>query len=115
MFERKRGDYLLPMVFFERAVAVHFRGVIININPDGLTVVSNDHNILALDDKVLMEKEFLLEFNFFGMDTDGIKGVINKIRPGLFKGHEITMDFTFTDIDPITRRDINRTLQAQKL
>ncbi len=115
MFERKRGDYLLPMIFFERDVRVHFRGVIINITPEGITVVSNDHHILDIDSKILMDKEFFLEFNFFSMDTEKITGVINKVRPGLFKGHEITMEFTFTDIDFITKRDINRTLQAQRL
>ena len=119
MQKRNRGDYLLPMLFFERGVNHHFRGVVININPDGLSVICNDRRFLDIaataPPALLYDKEYLLEFDFFDMDTAGITASIQKVRPGLFKGFELLIDFRFSSIDPITRRDINRTIQAQRL
>jgi len=115
MIDRRRGDYLLPLVFFEKDVVSHFRAIILNISPDGAMAVSNDRKLLAMDPKSIVGKEFTLEFSFFDLDTKNIRASVKKIRPGLFKGHEITIDFTFTAIDTITRRDINRIIQAQRL
>lgn len=119
MKERNRGDYLLPLLFFVADVRSHFRGVVININPEGLAVVCNDRRFLELAAAPsvagLFENVFVLEFNFFDLDTSGITGTIQKIRPGLFKGYELLIDFRFVKIDPITKRDINRIIQAQRL
>ena len=116
---RNRGDYLLPLLFFEADIRHHFRGVVININPDGLSVVTNDQRFLEIAGTAppagFFSSVFELEFSFFDLDTSGITGSIHKIRPGLFKGYELLVDFRFTSIDPITRRDINRILQAQRL
>lgn len=116
---RNRGDYLLPVLFYEADIRHHFRGVVININPDGLTIVCNDRRFIEVagtaSSNVLFDSEFVLEFDFFDLDTTGISGTLQKIRPGLFKGYELLLDMRFRKIDPITRRDINRIIQAQRL
>ena len=113
MFERKRGDYLLPVRF--SSGEFQFRGVIININPEGVVVVTNDRRFINVQNAALQDRDFLLEFNFFDLDTEGITASIKKIRPGLFKGYELVIDFAFTTIASVTKRDINRTIQAQRL
>lgn len=115
MLGEKRGDYLLPMVFFEKDIYFHFRAVILNINPEGCLAVTNDRTFLEQPEQEMQQKDFVLQFNFFDLDTRDIKGRIQRIRPGLFKGHEVTLDFRFTTINTITRRDINRIIQAQRL
>lgn len=113
MFQRKRGDYLLPLNFSSGEMS--FRGVIVNINPEGVAVVTNDRRFLKVQNTVIHDREFKLEFNFFDLNTDDICARIQKIRPGLFKGYELTIDFYFSRIATVTKRDINRIIQSQRL
>ena len=81
---------------------------------EGASVKAVNDRTSAVDTKVIVGKNFLLDFDFHDLETAGIEGKIMNVRPGPLPKFDRTVGIQFTTIDPLVKRDLNRIVMRDK-
>ena len=105
---RPRGHYIIPCLLRDTETNVSLKAVLLDIGGDGCRVFTNDRRVRHMTDSILIGKTFVVEFDFYEVDTDGITGEVVNVHPGLDAQNERQLGIQFTAINPTTARDINR-------
>ena len=108
-----RGRLIIPALLKDKDSNIMIKAVILDISATGVRMLTNDKRMRLTDNKVLMEKTFEIDFDFFDIETEGIEGKIANVKDGLRHENEKQLGIEFTKIDKTVARDINRKVLSE--
>lgn len=108
---KDRHKFIIPLNLIDHDTELVFKAVILNLSAKGLLCFSNDKRFLMADEKIIKEKTFDLDFDFFHFKTKGIKARVRNISLGDNEEFERKMGLEFIDIDKIFARQLEEFLQ----
>lgn len=111
--KHKRSQLIIPALLRDKDSSVVIKVVILDISKKGMRMLTNDKLVRMTDAPTLKKKTFLIDFDFFDLDTSGIEGRIVNVKKGAHHQYEKQVGVEFTKIDPDIARDINRIILGQ--
>jgi c-di-GMP-binding flagellar brake protein YcgR len=106
-----RANYIIPCLLKDTETNVYLKAVMLNLSATGCRIFTNDKRVRIMGHERLIGKTFRIEFDFYDVATDGIEGKVLHVKPGKDAVNERQLGIEFTEIDAITRRDINRAVR----
>ena len=103
-----RGSYVIPCLLRDTETNVYLKCVLLDISAKGCRVFTNDRRVRVMAETKLIGKQFQIEFDFYDVMTDGIKGRVANVHPGKDPELERQLGLEFVDIDAAAKREINR-------
>jgi len=108
---KQRRNFIIPLLLIDEDTQLTFKAVVLDVSSKGLKAFSNDKRLLLVNEDILKEKTFKLEFDFFDVPTQNLNAKVVNISPGEHPQFERRLGMSFVDIRPELVRTIEEFLQ----
>jgi hypothetical protein len=93
-----RGHYVIPILLHDTETHIHIKAVILDLSATGCKVFTNDARVRMMDRSRLVGRTFRCEFDFYDLDTSGLRATVRHVEPGKDPMYERQLGLEFTTI-----------------